>query len=32
MNIAYYYYLIFLSLLVHVEIMVDFNEELVKRC
>ena len=32
MNIAYYYYLIFLSLLVHVEIMVDFKEELVKRC
>ena len=25
LNIAYYYYLIFLSLFVHVEIMVDFN-------
>ena len=32
MNIAYYYYLIFLSLLVHVEIMADFKQELVKRC
>ena len=32
LHFIYYYYLMFLSLLVHVETVADFKEELVKRC
>ena len=32
MHFIYYYYLMFLLLLVHVETVADFKEELVKRC
>ena len=32
MHFIYYYYLMFLLLLVHVETVAEFKEELMKRC